>query len=692
MTSRKFKLKDRAKTLVWVMAIVVACGLGYVWLIGGSYAGALFHYVFMDFDMEKFRSAKFIIDNLDYHNVELARPALTESEREFKRRTDSIGGVLCSTYGWDGVPMDSVFAKRKEASQWFENHLELMPDKEGVVVRSREVVTSDMIVNQVDEMHNVWHHSPYARLLSYSEFRESLLPFGCIGGYGEVHNPHYYKELIPLLEGLKQQPSLRNKVAYYHKILQYLRDINSSMGQRSRGGELSLYSRDEDCLSIGHYACMILRANGIPTVVDHVVGFRQLAGRHFFNSLYDTSRHKWFGFNAEGSLPGDSDFLGTPVLNIYRDTYQAQKDTPYFLRTDGEFVPRVLANPCMKDVTELYMPTTTVTTTFKAHTTNRLAYLASFGSREEGGLLPATWGTIDKRHQRVVFNNVVPDVIYFPVYYDGEKPVCYAKPFYVTMRGGKKRIHHLPLTYGKSANSTIVIQRKYPIKRTMKQLADNMKGSVIVGSNDKSFGKADTLLRLSGAPTQYLVTYPLSRTGNYRYYRFVPPKEHPNANIAHMEWLTSRPSGGEKASPQSVTTPNQTSAKPAGRYWQLRDALLPDMESRPQYDHNPTTSAGGYPYIMLQLDRPQRVEAVSLMAMHAGNTIVVGHDYQLLYWDGEWRICAQTRARHEYLELSGIPSGKLYWLRDLTVGDEEMPFLMVGGRQVFLYDFIDRQT
>ncbi|MGN1236927.1 MAG: hypothetical protein ACI4TS_05730, partial [Bacteroidaceae bacterium] len=221
--------------------------------------------------------------------------------------------------------------------------------------------------------------------------------------------------------------------------------------------------------------------------------------------------------------------------------------------------------------------------------------------------------------------------------------------------------------------------------------ADNMVGSVFLGSNDKAFSRPDTLLRLSSAPTQYLKTYKFRKSGSYRYYRFLPPASHPNSYLAHLEWLVARPFGKETdvASREAVLSPKSNKGRGLSlRQYKLRDAVLKRMEDSPQYDHNPLTSAGGYPNITLQLNRPYRVEAVNLMAMHANNTITPDHHYVLFYWDDEWRECGYVTAKYEYVEFSDIPADRLYWLYDATEGQEEMPFILQNGKQVFINDII----
>ena len=685
------KTNKGGKKILWlvvIVALLLAGGGLAIHNLGRGYQEVLYHYIFADFNVAKLRSAVFLIDNLDYHNTEIAEYSLSGEQLAFKARTDSICTALCEKHGWNNVPMDCVYAERGASASWIEHHLKDNESKGPELRPCRTAITSESLIRQIDLAYDLWQTSPFAQGLSFDEYKESILPFVCIRNYGEFHSLDYYRGAVPSLSEMADIKTSRERADCYAKIIMYLREINASIGKMSSKGIMSLYSRDEDCLDIAHCACMIMRSFGMPMAVDHVVGFRELPDRHYFCSLYDVASRRWQGFNPEGSLPGDSDFMGTPALNVYRDMFGAQKDAPYFIRAKGEYVPSDLASPCLRDVSELYFPTAQITLPFNAYTSNNLAYLSAFNSRGQDGLVVSTWGKINKSGHSVTYNNVLTNTLYFPMYYNGDTPVYFGKPFYVKINKGKTQVCYLQSKDASTAKTNLLLLRKYPVKKNMRMLAERMKGSVILGSNDETFSKADTLLRLATAPPQYLRTYRLDHTGNYRYYRFLAPSEYPHANVSHMEWLVPKKQNDKEtftASREGITGPSQIPGSAQTRYCQLRDAVLNDMGTVAEYDHNPLTSAGAYPHITLRLSKPRKVEAINLMPTHANNTITPGHRYLLLYWDGRWKVCGQATAKYEYVEFRNVPSDKLYWLYDTTDGQEEMPFIVSKGKQRFLY-------
>ena len=662
----------------------------YIHVKGHGHSDVLYHYIFKDFNINKFRCAVFLLDNMRYHASVYGEEALTDEQQAIKDRTDSIYASLAGIYGWDSIPVDTIIYKvRRKSIEWAEKNIRTQDSQDTeYLAPDNKAVTSDFLIRQIDEAYEIWTNSPFTKGMSLAEFEESLLPYCCIPAYGRLQTPRQLQAMMPSLKGLAKETELRDIVAHYWRAISNLRDINGSMGDKATKGIMSLYSRDEDCLDIAHYGCMLLRAYGVPTVVDHVVGFRQLPERHYFCCLYNTVREEWQGFNAEGSLPGDSDFLGTPTLNIYRDMYAAQRESPYFLRSRDEYVPAYLNNPCIKDVSGLYMETVSVTLPFYGKTNNRLAYLAAFSVSAEDGLLATTWGVVDKKNNMVTFNNALLNVLYFPVFYDGNRAECFGDPFYLHKDNGTVRRHYLP-TKGKGNRSALLL-RKYPPKKSMTEQARKMIGTVFLGSNDSTFGKADTLLVLKAAPSQYLKEYRFSRTGNYKYYRLQPPRDYPHCTISQLEWLTRKgyTRDAMTSSRTAVTSPSMVgNVTRDAKMVKLRDAKIREMEKQPQYDGNPLTSAGGKKNITLTLRSPQRVEGVRLMAVHENNVINAGDEYQLFYWDGsEWALCGEQTAEYEYLLFNNIPAANLYWLRDVSKGQEELPFLLgANGAQHFLY-------
>ena len=118
----------------------------------------------------------------------------------------------------------------------------------------------------------------------------------------------------------------------------------------------------------------------------------------------------------------------------------------------------------------------------------------------------------------------------------------------------------------------------------------------------------------------------------------------------------------------------------------LHDRNINRMTWAKEYDGNMQTAPGVYRNITLSLNEPQVVKTVRFAPLNADNGIKSGNTYVLRYWENGWRFCGRTEAKYEYVEFEQVPKNKLYWIDNLTEGKEEMPFIIVGGKQVFIYD------
>lgn len=59
-----------------------------------------------------------------------------------------------------------------------------------------------------------------------------------------------------------------------------------------------------DCIGNANYGCNVLRAFGVPTVVEYNICYDRWAGRHFMCAIYDTTG-TWMTFTPEFDLPSN---------------------------------------------------------------------------------------------------------------------------------------------------------------------------------------------------------------------------------------------------------------------------------------------------------------------------------------------------------------------------------------------------
>ena len=681
--------------LIITMAAIAISTFGcYVWYIintPANKATILFYYKNIDKDTLKQNAAKFLLDNMQYH---FSRNNMSETDNrweQWRAESDAILLDLQAKYGFNAIPRnvidsirtirDSVLLNFMPKEVYFTNYLHCDTD----------FITTKFLIEHINNAFNVWRDNKHAKKLSFEEFKEQILPYTPLQGYSTINTGKRLNEIFSPMLCMDSAKTLTECIQRYNHTIGNLRNLNGQNRRKTAAGLYDMYVHGvHDCTDIAVWGCNILRACGIPAFVENVIGYRDFVGKHYHCSAYDADSGKLRPFNAESSLPGNFSFENPKCLNVYRHMYAVQKNTPYFIRKKGEVIPAELTNPCIKDVTSEYRNVYKVSLPCDSHLPNKLAYLATFNA--QNGIKVTTWGVVDSITNRVTFNNALPNILYIPVFYTKKGYKSFSSPFYLTVKDRTAKINHVPGINNDSTTTTLCLTRKFPRKEKMKQVAEGLVGGQFLGSKSYDFGKADVLYTIDAAPLPAFKEYKFKKTGIYKYYRFQAPKNYPYANISHLEWITNKYYGYKNTNDaarvhclnhkETLHLCNDTQKV------KLLDKNRNRMTWAKEYDGNMQTAPGAYPNITLTLDEPQIVTAVRFAPLNADNGIKSGNVYELFYWNNGWHSCGKRVAKYEFIEFEKVPANKLYWLRNRTEGKEEMPFTMVNGKQVFIYDEI----
>lgn len=678
----------------YILSIVLLTGvLSFIYManeIGtNSFKHPLHYYTNIDDDSLKLEAAKFLLENIPYHYSNGNVEGYCHDWEQWRASTDTILLALQAEYGYNTVPhgvIDSIRAVRDTALV-----SSVLPASTALhaITCDSNVVTGEFLIRHIDNAFKVWRSSKLAQKLTFDEFKEYILPYTPLQYYGFINSGKSLNDIFAPFLCVDTAATITELIERYNNTISALRNLNGLNRRNAPAGLYDLYVHGiHECTDIAVWGSNILRACGIPTVVENVIGYRDFAGKHFHCSLYDTDSGKWHPFNAESSLPGNFSFENPKCLNVYRHLYSAQKENPYFRRNKNEPIPEEFSNPCIKDVTSEYLNVYSVSLPCDTNITNNLAYLATFNAHN--GIKVTTWGVVDTTTNLITFENALPEVLYLPVYYTKEGYKSFSFPFYLSVKDGKAIIMTLPSINSETATTTLYLTRKFPRKESMKHVAEELVGGTFIGSNDYDFKNSKILYTITEAPLPILKEYKFKKTGKYRYYRFQSPSKSPHANISHLEWVTVKSYGYENIETVSRThilSPEEKyNAINDNKFVKLLDRDRNRMTWASEYDGNMQTAPGVYPNITLSLDEPQIVTAVRFSPLNADNGIKSGNLYELYYWNNGWQSCGRQVAEYEYLKFENVPANKLYWLKNHTEGKEEMPFIFVDGKQIFIYD------
>ncbi len=682
----------KTKTISIIVTAIILFSVTYILKkkSQATHIDVICHYTHIDKDTLKLKAAKFLLENIPYHYSENNKTISNTKWEHWRSETDIILKKLQAEYGYDAIPHKIIDSIRIERDSMPFHETLINSRIANNILCDSSLITDKYLIEHIDNAFEVWQTNKFAKKLSFDNFKEYILPYSSLQYYNILNNGKELHDIFISMLCPDSTGTLTECIKRYNQTIGDLRGLNGSVKRKERTGIYDMYVRGiHDCTDIAVWACNILRACGIPIVVENVIGYRDFVGRHFHCSVFDCDSTTWSPFNAESSLPGNFSFDQPKCLNVHRHLFATQRDSPYFLKGDNENVPIELNNPCIKDVTSLYRNVYKISLPCDISSKNKLAYLATFDAAS--GIKPVTWGVIDTISKSVTFENTLPEILYFPVYYN-EDYQSFSTPFYLVVYDGKVDIKEIQGISDDTLTSTLYLTRKYPRKENMKRVAEGLIGGQFLGSNTPDFKDADFLFTIKSAPNPMLSEYKFKKIGKYKYYRFQAHKNNPHANISHLEWVTNKSYGYENTEDVSrlhILSPKEKSiTKGDNKLVKLLDRNRNRMTWAKEYDGNMQTAPGAYPNITLSLDEPQIVTSVRFSPLNADNGIKNGNTYELFYWDGGWISCGIKVAEYEYIQFDSVPKNKLYWLDNITEGKEEMPFIIVNGKQKFVYDEI----
>lgn len=642
-------------------------------------------------DSLKFKAACFLITNMRWHTTDSVTSNTDPRFRIFYQKVDSI---YCSLYKGKDLSADSLekhLNTLKSEYNWLADSIRKCKFKPSEVCiktsSDLQVTGSNFLINHIENAFRQWNSSPFSNRLDYEEFCEYILPYRSIKGHSSNYSGHELNRMFGKHINYKDTESSEEHILRYNTAIRFFRHF---LGERTKenAGIYNLLYQGHECSDIAGNGCNILRSCGIPATIEFCDAYRDFPGRHFYCITPD-SNGIWKTFNPESSLPGEGKWVAGAPMNLYRQYFGAQKDSPFFQKNTDEHLPSLFNNPCLKEITSERAEVCRVTLPFTEKTTNHLAYLAAFQVTEQ--VVPVTWGRINKEKKEITFENTMTGRLYFPIYYERTMIKSFGTPFYVKKDSTDTKgysIHYFPTDTRKRRD--FIITRKFPRKTNMIKIADNLVGSTFTGANKRDFSDAKIIGTITTSPGPYLEDVIIKNPQAYQYYRFTAPDEHPQANISMLEFLTNKSYGYKNSlppTPQAILSPEDTNklAENSQMVKLLDEPSWDKMNWKAEYDGNMQTAPAGYNTVTLWLKTPQIVKRIRFAPKNADNGIKPGEKYQLLYWDNGWQSCGVQTAKYEYLKYTNIPDKGILWLQNLTSGKEELPFIIKNGKQLFFY-------
>lgn len=632
-----------------------------------------------------YQSACFLVENMRYHKSKQV-VAVDGAYHTFFRQTDSIYNVIFGNMtleeikSYRGREYDSL---RTVLKQMFSELPIPKKDKEKPLP-DLQTISSEFLIDNIDQALRVWKANNYSYKKDFNFFKEFILPYRVTDEYPDIKRSTLSSMFGRILTDSVDN-SIYTKMEQYKEYVRKCRWINYHVKVKDHLGIYDLFipKFQMDCHNMTNWSCNIFRSSGIPTVYEFTPLWKERDSKHFWcvspDSVGVLQPYTAPDNNLREDWESDIQYAG----KVYRRTFGAQKDTPYFLANEDEYIPELFRIPLLLDQTSRYHPTTTLRLPLDEDISNNLVYLCMFSTT---GLSPVAWGKIDHKKREAVFEQVPLNTLFFPVCYDEAVMLNIAEPFMIHANQAQET-QHITLACDTNKRVNLHLLRKYPEKRRMKSLHEKLKGAVLLGSNH---GRKyyDTLLVLKDVPKPYLQEVAFENEKKYRYYRFNTPENSP-VNISHMEFLTPHAQGRSTAKPTSLPVFSAEdkikSAATRENFYRINGIpIKTGRYAETAFDNNPKTYLAAAS-LGMDFETPVQISRIRFLPRTANNMIVPGNSYLLLYYDKGWKEFATIRAEDDYLDFNNVPAATLFWLRNLTEGKEELPFFYINDRQYFLH-------
>ncbi|MDE7374201.1 MAG: hypothetical protein K2M86_02570, partial [Odoribacter sp.] len=494
-------------------------------------------------------------------------------------------------------------------------------------------IRSDFLVHNIDLAFQQWKAYPWLKGVDFQTFKEYLLP------YRIANEPlDYWRDSISYF-----QTQLEQK-AYYLEDCRYSISVLKNQFYENIPGYLpkipdeSLRKTDIDCIQTAKVQSFVHRIIGIPSSIDFVPHYANRNGSHYWT----------LEMNPDTRVAQLTQAILYRVAKVYRQTYSHQ---PVFQVRSNEYIPLFFRDPFHYDVTSEYLRITDVAVRLPQRIRNKYAYLATFNDLV---WQPITGAEIKGKEVR--FEALGRDIVYLPVYYDGNESMLPLAPPFVVYSDGT--IEHLRTR--KDSTLSMKMFRKYPESRIHEYWYRSLADARIEASDNPDFKEADTV---------YVNTKRLN--SDYEYIRLDTP-------LLKRYWR--------------ITSANRLSLQLADLHFY--DNHLQEMKGRVMnvdsvnaaalWDDDPLTNAT-VSWVGMDFGKARQVSQVRLLPRNDANGIYPGNQYELFYYDFPrgWISLGIKHPTGNELEYEKVPAGTLYWLRNLTTGKEERIFTWEDGQARF---------
>ncbi len=602
------------------------------------------HYKTIENDPQKLAAAKYLIANMPAHYSYRDTAAINS----YYRKALEILGTGPSP-DWQRDTLRQI-----SETQFFGLQQDVISDV--------KIMKSDYLINSIDHAFNQWRTRPWAKHLTYEQFRDWILPYKVtdlqsLDAWRDTLSAHYSDSLK------KVPPTDVERNSIYGAIEIVRNEIHtkqSDIGLRviwETPGSIPMLSASTwvrmtygNCMDYVTMGTAVFRSLGLPAIVDMI----PMWGRN-------SDGHSWYVFPSDRGkeettinaliMPAGQQFYAYErIPKIYRMSYSINKERYKYSKKAKYVYPFEL---CVCDVTDHYNLTSDIDIDiFKGiRLKDTYVYIAMFSLSSDDQWSILDFGKI--KRGKAHFKNMGRNMMYIVMGYNGRSIVPISLPFILHKNGN---VEYLVGNY--EDYRSVTLRRKYHESYNVVDMRRRLLGGKIQCSERADFKNALTIFTINSTDIPDKIM--LNTNGKYRFWRYLSP-DGSWGSVAEVAFFGE---DGEKIEGHGIANieAGQDAIDRA-----FDDNWLTNFEIN-QPDGN---------WVGMDFNTPRKVESVRIIPRSDDNDIHPGQEYELCYLNskGRWRSLGKKIAEGNTLQYDSVPNS-LLWLINHSNGLDERPFIV----------------
>ena len=604
------------------------------------------HYSKVDRDPEKLEAARYLISNMPAHFS--------------YRDTAAINGYYSKALGILGTG---------PSPDWQRDTLRQIGDRDysGImrdVITDVKVMTADYLIYSIDHAFEQWRTRPWARHLTFSEFRDWILPYKVtdmqsLDAWRDTLS-HYYGDSISKVPAADvERNSIYNAIEIVRNELhsnqseighRVMWEDRSSIPMRSADTWVRMtYGSCKDYVTLG---TAVFRSMGFPAVVDEIPAWGRNSDGHSWYVFLDDRGREQATMNSTIIGAGFQFYPYERIPKVWRNTFAINRDIVKYRNTAKYVHPFDI---CREDVTDRYNRTSDLSIVINRDiklVDRKYVYIGMAVNN-----MGPQWKVLDYgvlQCGRACFKKMGRNMLYIALGYTDEGLVPISRPFILDTDGTVEYLETRPDVKRVSMD----IRRKYYESSNVVEMRRRLLGGRFQCSDRPDFRDALTLYEIDTTAIPHLIG--MNVPHGYRYWRYLSPDGSWGSlsEIAFLDEEGNRMEGRRIANPEAGDDAIERA---------YDGDMLSNFEIN-QPDGN---------WVGMDMGKPVKVAYASVSPRSDDNDVCPGNEYELLAFEGNrWQSLGVRVADDNSLHFDNIPINTLLWLRNYTRGHDERPFIV----------------